>query len=107
MITKVVGYKHHGHLQDERFGPGKTVILKHEPDNPYDSNAVSVWDEMRDVQLGFVPKEIAPAVADQFRQGRELQSLVLWEWVNRSENDSRCGVRLLVAPKDCVNLEVS
>lgn len=104
-ITKVVGYKHHGHLQDERFAPGRTVSLKHEPNNPYDSNAVSVWDEQRDVQLGFVPKETAASIAEHFLGGRELDSVVLWEWVNRSDKDSRTGVRLLIAPKDRVTLQ--
>ena len=35
--------------------PGTPVVLKSEPENPYDPNAVSIYYD--DTKLGYVPKE--------------------------------------------------
>jgi hypothetical protein len=73
-------------LDDDSFEPGRRLALVPEPDNEHDSNAVAVWNEERTLQVGYVPREIAPQLA-----GGE-QAISLW----RVEG----GLRVLVVPSD-------
>jgi hypothetical protein len=73
-------------LDDASFDPGSRLALVPEPENEHDSNAVAVWNEERTLQLGYVPREIAPKLA-----GNE-QAVSLW----RTEG----GLRVLIAPAD-------
>jgi hypothetical protein len=69
MLTYIVG---------ARFYPGaalaigalredEVVTLRAEPDNPYDRNAVAVFNAAG-VKLGHVPRQEAPAVAKLLKQ---------------------------------------
>jgi HIRAN domain len=73
-------------LPDESFDPGRRLSLVPEPENEYDSNAVAIWNEARTLQVGYVPREVAPEV-----RGDE-QALSLW----RVDG----GLRVLIAPAD-------
>jgi HIRAN domain len=73
-------------LDDPSFEPGRAVALVPEPDNEHDPNAVAVWNEERTLQLGYVPRDIAPEL-----EGDE-QAVSLW----RVEG----GLRVLIAPAD-------
>jgi hypothetical protein len=73
-------------LDDPSFEPGKRVALVREPDNPHDPNAVAVWNEERTLQLGYVPREVAPELTG------DEQAVALW----RVEG----GLRVLVVPAD-------
>jgi hypothetical protein len=73
-------------LEDPSFDPGHAVALVPEPENPHDAHAVGVWNEDRTLQLGYVPREIAPTI-----RGDE-QAISLW----RVEG----GLRVLVVPPD-------
>ena len=73
-------------LDDASFDPGSRLALVPEPENEHDSNAVAVWNEERTLQLGYVPREIAPKLA-----GNE-QAVSLW----RTEG----GLRVLITPAD-------
>ena len=73
-------------VQAEGFAPGRPLSLVPEPDNEHDPNAVAVWNEERTLQVGYVPREIAPQLA-----GGE-QAISLW----RVEG----GLRVLVVPSD-------
>jgi hypothetical protein len=73
-------------LEDPSFEPGRAVSLVPEPDNPHDSNAVAVWNEERTLQLGYVPREIAPQLTG------DEQAVSLW----RVEG----GLRVLIVPAD-------
>ena len=73
-------------LPDESFDPGRRLSLVPEPDNEHDSNAVAIWNEARTLQVGYVPREVAPEV-----RGDE-QALSLW----RVDG----GLRVLIAPAD-------
>ena len=51
----VAGFGHwYGALVTNKLRPGKKLVLKSEPDNPYDPNAVSVW--CGSTKIGFVPR---------------------------------------------------
>jgi hypothetical protein len=73
-------------LEDDSFEPGRRLALVPEPDNEHDPNAVAVWNEERTLQVGYVPREIAPKL-----RGDE-QAVSLW----RVEG----GMRVLIVPPD-------
>jgi HIRAN domain-containing protein len=73
-------------LPDESFDPGRRLSLVPEPENQHDPNAVAIWNEARTLQVGYVPREVAPDV-----RGDE-QALSLW----RVDG----GLRVLIAPAD-------
>lgn len=62
-VFNVAGTSHRQDaLQGSSFAPGEPIQLIPEPDNPYDRNAVAVWDTNRRRHIGYVPKELAPTV---------------------------------------------
>ena len=73
-------------LPDESFDPGRRLALVPEPQNEHDPNAVAIWNEARTLQVGYVPRDVAPQV-----RGDE-QALSLW----RVDG----GLRVLIAPAD-------
>ena len=73
-------------LPDASFDPGRRLALVREPANEHDPNAVAIFNEARTLQLGYVPREIAPEL-----QGDE-QAMSLW----RVDG----GLRVLIAPAD-------
>ena len=50
-------------LPDPSFDPGRRLSLVPEPENEHDPNAVAIWNEERTLQVGYVPREVAPGVA--------------------------------------------
>jgi HIRAN domain len=96
IVVKVAGVSYRSDaLQLPAFDPLRPLRLIPEPTNPHDPNAVGVWDETGRVQLGYVPKEFAPHVAQAMRTGLPRQAMSLWEW--RKEGQ-RCGLRIVIAP---------
>jgi hypothetical protein len=79
-------------LQDDAFAPGRRLVLRSEPDNEHDPNAIGIWDETEHVQVGYVPAEIAREL-----DAADWQAVSLWE--SRDE-DGRRGLRILLAPRD-------
>jgi hypothetical protein len=73
-------------LTDSSFDPGRRLALVPEPENEHDPNAVAIWNEQRTLQVGYVPREIAPELA-----GNE-QAVSLWR--------VEAGLRVLLAPAD-------
>ena len=73
-------------LDDDSFEPGRRLALVPERDNEHDPNAVAVWNEEGTLQVGYVPREIAPELAG------DEQAISLW----RVEG----GLRVLVVPSD-------
>ena len=73
-------------LPDESFDAGRRLALVPEPDNEHDPNAVGIWNEERTLQLGYVPRELAPELAG------DEQAVSLW----RVEG----GLRVLIVPRD-------
>ncbi len=73
-------------LDDPSFDPGRRLALVPEPENEHDPNAVAIWNDERTLQIGYVPREIAPELSG------EEQALSLW----RVDG----GLRVLIAPRD-------
>jgi hypothetical protein len=95
-IFKVAGVTYHpDQLQNEAFQPGRHLTLIPEPENINDTNAVAVWDDAQQLQIGHVPKEMAEGVAVALRQGHIRDAICVWQW--RKEG-KRVGVEAFVAP---------
>jgi hypothetical protein len=73
-------------LDDASFEPGSRLALVPEPDNEHDPNAVGIWNGERTLQLGYVPRDVAPELAG------DEQALSLW----RVDG----GLRVLIVPAD-------
>ena len=73
-------------LADPSFEPGRRLALVPEPENEHDPNAVGIWNEERTLQLGYVPREMAPTLSG------DEQAVSLW----RSDG----GLRVLIVPPD-------
>jgi hypothetical protein len=71
-------------LPDSSFDPGHRLSLVPEPENEHDPNAVAIWNCERTLQVGYVPRELAPEL-----RGDE-QAVSLW----RVDG----GLRVLIAP---------
>jgi HIRAN domain len=73
-------------LPDDSFEPGRRLALVPEPDNEHDPNAIGIWNEERTLQVGYVPRDVAPELAG------DEQAVSLW----RVEG----GLRVLIVPAD-------
>ena len=106
LLCRIAGTTHRPRaLQDERFGPGHAVSLRLEPDNPYDGNAVSVWDAAQSMQGGFVPAEHSERIAKDLRAGVALGGVVLREF-RRPKNGPRLGLHMLIVPAGTLELVI-
>jgi hypothetical protein len=73
-------------LPHASFDPGRRLALVPEPENEHDPNAVGIWNEARTLQVGYVPRELAPELAG------DEQALSLWRFEG--------GLRVLIVPAD-------
>jgi len=71
-------------LPDASFDPGRRLALVREPENEHDPNAVAIWNETRTLQVGYVPRDVAPEL-----EGNE-------QAVSLRRVDG--GLRVLIAP---------
>ena len=95
-VVSVVGTAYQKEaLRNAAFAAGQPLSLIAEPQNPHDGNAVGVWDADTRMQLGFIPREIAPQVSETLQHGNELRALSVWEWRAPGE-ESRRGIKILV-----------
>ena len=67
-FSKVVGMKFRekdlGHpLPYEEFHTGDELILKREPDNTYDRNAIRIYHKETDIFIGYIKSELAQTIA--------------------------------------------
>jgi HIRAN domain-containing protein len=99
LVVGGAGISHHPSVaQDPAFAPGRYLQLRLEPDNPVDPNAVAIWDAESRLQIGYVPSEYAPEIAQRLRAGEQPYALCLMEFVGTASGDRR-GIRLLIAPR--------
>ena len=59
-----------------KLEPGQPLILKREPYNPYDRNAIAVLHPETMQQLGFVRKEVASTLAPNIERGFQYRAYV-------------------------------
>lgn len=80
--------------------PGKALILKREPKNPYDANAVGVWVLARvllfitsEVQIGYLNKDVAREVAPHMDAGGRVTAKIS-EVTGGTRGKSTLGVNI-------------
>jgi HIRAN domain-containing protein len=95
---------HDAVLQSDAATPGRPVLLRRDPANEHDPNAIAV-DTTDGGQLGWVPRELAVEVAAELDAGHPWSALVLREQ-RASPRDPRTGVTLLLAPGGAIGLVV-
>lgn len=89
-ITGVAGARFHEEaLQSDGASPGSRLVLRPEPENPHDPDAVAVDTEQGE-HLGFVPRDMAAEVTDY--------SAVALRESRASPRDPRTGLTMLLAP---------
>jgi hypothetical protein len=101
LVCKVAGVTHHEGMQADDAGPGRPFALVPEPENPYDPNAVAIWDAGRKVQVGYVPRDLARTVSSALEAGTRLEAMCLAELI-RKPREERVGLRVLLAPRGVV-----
>jgi hypothetical protein len=107
-IAAVAGAgRHHADvIEADEFAPGRPLALQREPDNPHDANAISVRDAGGERQAGWVPRELAEALAPQLDAGRPWSAVVLRE--RRADPRSpRVGLTMLLAPATAIELRIA
>jgi hypothetical protein len=82
--------------------PEMALILKREPDNPYDSNAVAVWINAKtffffssEVQIGYLNSDIAGEIARHIDGGGIVKAKIT-EITGGTEKKKSLGVNILI-----------
>jgi single-stranded-DNA-specific exonuclease len=83
----VVGESHYEDAV-KRCRPGDRLILKREPENPYDKNAVAVLGENGE-QIGYLGRDNAEWVARLMDEGKSLEARVKWVTGGTRDKPSR------------------
>lgn len=97
--------RHHAEaLESDAVAPGRPLELRRDPGNPHDPNAIAV-DTPGGDQVGWVPREIAAALAPELDAGRPWSAIALREQ-RPSPRDARSGLTMLLVPAPAVELRV-
>jgi hypothetical protein len=71
----IANYQYHkGQQLEHLFEPGTPFELKHEPENPFDEDAVAVFYQNN--KIGFVPQSSNVPIAQKLKQGRPVRAKV-------------------------------
>lgn len=97
-------------LLNASLAPGAPLALRRERNNPYDPNAIAVWDRASNGQLGYVPADLAPTLLARVPTGRAFDesfgAMVLSEFRHKSRSGPRAGLRILIGPVGEIELRV-
>jgi hypothetical protein len=99
-VATVAGAGYHHEVGDEA-APGRPLELRRDPANEHDPNAIEVL--AGGVVIGFVPRDLASALAQELDAGRRWAAVVLRERRD-SPRDPRTGVTMLLAPDARIEL---
>jgi hypothetical protein len=101
-VTTVAGAHHRAEALDAApAGPGAALELRRDPGNEHDPNAIEVL--AGGVVIGFVPRDLAGALAIELDAGKPWSAVVLRER-RASPRDPRTGVTMLLAPDEEIEL---
>ena len=90
------GAHHTEALMSEAVAPGAPLLLRRDPDNPHDHNAIQVHPADGGEQVGWVPRELAAELAPALDAGAPWSAVALREQ-RASPRDPRTGVTMLLA----------
>jgi HIRAN domain-containing protein len=108
LVVNVAGAaRHHaeGLADEDAVAPGRALMLRRDPDNAHDPNAVAVHAAGGGPQVGWVPREVAGEVAAELDAGRPLAAVAMRER-RPSPRDPRSGLTMLVARAPAIELRV-
>jgi HIRAN domain len=95
---------HHAEaLLTDAVAPGSPLLLRRDPANEHDPNAIQVHPAAGGEQVGWVPRELAAELAPELDADRPWAAVVLREQ-RRSPRDPRHGLTMLLAPADSIEL---
>ena len=95
-VVAVAGAQHRAEaLATARAEPGAPLELRRDPSNAHDPNAIEVL--AGGVVIGFVPRDLATALAMELDAGLPRSAVVLRER-RASPRDPRTGLTMLIAP---------
>ncbi len=105
-VASVAGAaRHHADaLESGEAAPGRPLELRRDPANPHDLNATAVH-AAGGAQLGWVPRELAAALARALDAGEPHAAVVLREQ-RASPRDPRTGLTMLLAAAPAIELRV-
>ena len=94
-MSKIAGVTH-DYRQDllPRLHRHDTLRLERQESNPYDSNAVAIYNP-HGQQLGFVPKETAAGIASDIDAGKRFACFV-WELTGGTRGHQTYGCNILI-----------
>ncbi len=99
--------RHHAEaLAGDDVAPGRPLVLRRDPGNPHDANAIAVYPTGGGAQVGWVPREIAEQLAPDLDAGRPWSAVVLREQ-HSSPRDPRRGLTMLLAPAEGIELRAN
>jgi hypothetical protein len=105
-VASVAGAeRHHGDaLQSQDASPGRSLVLRRDPGNEHDPNAIAV--QLADGEpVGWVPRELAAELASAIDDGVMWSAIALRER-RASPRDPRAGLTMLLARGDSIELRV-
>jgi hypothetical protein len=104
VLTGVAGAArfHDEALQSREASPGCALVLRRDPANEHDPNAVAVLTGAG-APLGFVPREVAAPLAAALDGGQTWSAVVLRER-RPSPREPRSGLTMLLAPAAAIDL---
>ena len=71
----ISGYQYHkGQELEHKFALGTRFLLKHEPENPFDDDAVAVY--YGDQKIGFIPPNNNVEIAERIKRGDNLNARI-------------------------------
>ncbi len=84
--------------------PGMDLVLKREPNNPYDRNAISVWIVVKmffvpkTVQIGYLGAEVVKELAPVMDNGGEVKAKIT-EITGGTKDKRESGINIEVSVK--------
>ena len=97
-VTEVISVDNYAGLSSPSLTVGQRVLLRPEPTNPYDHNAISVWLEDGSLQVGYLPRNVAAETnAEAQQRGTGFAAFVVKE-VRDKNTEARQGLSILLGP---------
>jgi hypothetical protein len=98
--------RHHAAaLAADAAAPGRPLVLRRDPANPHDADAIAVDLPDGAGQAGWVPRELAAELAGELDAGRPWAAVVLRER-RPSPREPRTGLTMLLAADAAIALRV-
>lgn len=95
----VIGIRHRSleAINAQCFSPGCPLTLVPEPENPYDPNAIAVWDKDKTLNIGYVPSDETADIHDWMTYHHPFYCLSIWEVI---PSGTRTALRALLIESD-------